>query len=125
MAAAASTWNHNTHYFPSILRRVGAQARRNAIDVGSGDGMLANQLAARIPSVVGLDSNADQVTAAARQYASTPGLRFVHGDVLEIRLDDEPFDVVTCSATLHHMPMDAAFERLKELTAPGGILLIV
>jgi 2-polyprenyl-3-methyl-5-hydroxy-6-metoxy-1,4-benzoquinol methylase len=120
----ASSWNHNTHYYPSILRTVSSRPRRNALDVGSGDGVLANHLAARIPSVVGIDSSAEQTKRASTTFATTPGLSFVTGDLLTAKVSGAPFDVVTCSAALHHMPMEAALERLKELTAPGGVLII-
>jgi SAM-dependent methyltransferase len=86
--------------------------------------MLAARLAEFIPSVVGLDAHSEQVDGAAASYIA-PGLRFELGDVLTTSLTDEPFDFVACSSTLHHLPLEAGIQRLLDLTAPGGTLVIV
>lgn len=121
----AKPWNHNIAYFSFIEAVARKKSRRSAIDVGTGDGMLAARLAEFIPSVVGLDLHAEQASAAAASYASAPGLRFETGDVLTTHLRDEPFDFVVCSATLHHLDLFPALRRLRELTAAGGTLVIV
>jgi SAM-dependent methyltransferase len=123
-AEPVEAWNHNIAYFPFIEQVAKEKPRRSAIDVGTGDGMLAARLAGFIPSVVGVDAHHEQVDGAATTYTA-PGLRFVLGDILETRLDDEPYDFVACSSTLHHLPLEAGIARLKELTAPGGTLVVV
>ncbi|MGV8886207.1 MAG: class I SAM-dependent methyltransferase [Microbacteriaceae bacterium] len=125
MAASRREWNHNIHYFPFVEREAGRSTRRNALDVGTGDGMLAARLARHIPAVIGLDLDARQVAASTERYGNITGLSFVHGDVLDVSLDDAPFDFVVCSATIHHLPLDAALSRLAHLTAPGGTLVVV
>jgi 2-polyprenyl-3-methyl-5-hydroxy-6-metoxy-1,4-benzoquinol methylase len=122
---AAKPWNHNIAYFPFIEKAARSQVRRSAVDVGTGDGMLAARLAEFIPVVVGLDLNAEQSARAASAHPSSAGLRFATGDVLTTRLPEEPFDFVVCSATLHHLELVPALRRLHELTAPGGTLVIV
>ncbi|MFT4122321.1 MAG: class I SAM-dependent methyltransferase [Microbacteriaceae bacterium] len=124
-AEPAGPWNHSIQYFPFILGLVGEKPRANALDVGSGDGMLAVRIAETVPAVVGLDLAPTQVAAAARRYADVPGLRFECGDVLSHTPAGAPFDVVTCSAVLHHLPLEPALVRLRELTAPGGTLIVV
>jgi len=118
-------WNHNIAYFPFIARVAHSRARRSALDVGTGDGMLAAQLATSIPLVVGLDVHQEQVDRAALAYPDLPGLRFAVGDALTVTLPEAPFDFVVCSATLHHMDLEAGLARLAGLTAPGGTLVIV
>jgi len=122
-------WNHSTHYFPWVLRAVEArlQGRRAAaaIDVGSGDGEIAARLTSLAEEVVGLDADAGQTDAARERHAERAGLRFETGDVLGTRLAEEPFDIVTCVACLHHLDLAAGLTRLKRLTAPGGVLVIV
>ena len=122
---SGDAWNHNIAYFPFIEKIAKQKSRRTAIDVGTGDGMLAARLARFIPSVLGLDAHREQVDGASALYDGTPGLRFQLGDVLDTHLADEPFDFVACSSTLHHIPLAAGIERLRELTAPGGTLVIV
>lgn len=122
---AKAPWSHNIAYFPFIVEVARRKARRSAIDVGTANGMLASRLAEFIPSVVGLDAHREQVAEATDAFPHVPGLRFELGDVLEHHLADEPFDFVACSATLHHMDTAAGLARLRELTAPGGTLVIV
>jgi SAM-dependent methyltransferase len=123
--AANTPWNHNIAYFPFIERVARSKARRSALDVGTGDGMLAARLAAFIPVVVGLDAHPEQVDGAAARYPGVPGLRFQVGDVLDTELADAPFDFVACSSTLHHMDLGDGLDRLAKLTAPDGTLVIV
>jgi len=118
-------WNHNIAYFPFILREAAEKPRRNALDVGPGDGVLAAHLAALVPSVTGLDLDQAQVDAATDAYGAVPGLEFRQGNLLDTTPPGAPFDVVTISATIHHLELEPALERLKELIAPGGTLVIV
>jgi SAM-dependent methyltransferase len=118
-------WNHNIAYFPFIERVARTRPRSTALDVGAGDGMLAARLSGFVPTVVGLDVSQEQVDAAAAAYGARPGLRFAAGDLLTTRLPEEPFDFVAASAVVHHMELLPAFRRLRELTAPGGTLVIV
>lgn len=118
-------WNHNIHYFPFVERVAAQKTRRNALDVGPGDGMLAARLARSIPSVTGLDLDPRQVVLSRAAHGAVPGLVFEQGDVLDTTPGGAPFDLVTCSATIHHLPLDAALARLAELTAPGGTLVVV
>lgn len=125
MAVAKKPWSHNIAYFPFIVKVARRKARRSAIDVGTANGMLAAQLAEFIPVVVGLDARQEQVDEASAAHPTPVGLRFELGDVLTVKLKDEPYDFVACSATLHHMDAEAGLARLRELTAPGGTLVIV
>lgn len=115
-------WNHNTHYHRLALRH--APGARTALDVGCGEGLLTRRLrAAGVPSVTGVDADADQVDRA-RARADADGLHYVLGDALDLPLD-ERFDLVTCVATLHHLDLRAGLQRLASLTAPGGHLVVV
>jgi len=122
---ARPPWNHNIAYFPFILGVVSEKPRRNALDVGPGDGMLAAQIAGVVPSVIGLDLDARQVDVATAAYGDVAGLSFQQGDLLTTTPPGAPFDVVTISATIHHLDLEPALRRLAELTAPGGTLVVV
>jgi 2-polyprenyl-3-methyl-5-hydroxy-6-metoxy-1,4-benzoquinol methylase len=118
-------WNHNIHYFGLVEKIARRRPRANAIDVGTGDGMLAARLHEFIPTVVGLDSSRHQVDVSAERYAAPPGLRFQHGDLLDATVEGAPFDFVVCSATIHHMNLADGLTRLRALTAPGGTLVVI
>ncbi len=115
-------WNHNIHYHRLVLDAVPAGAR-TALDVGTGDGLLARDLRRVVPDVTGLDSDAG-VLASARSTGAD--VTWVHGDVLTHPFAPGAFDVVASVATLHHLPdLDGALRRLAGLTAPGGVLAVV
>lgn len=103
-----------------MLREIPDGARR-ALDVGCGEGLLARELARRVPDVVGVDLDADQI-GLARQAGG--GVRYVCGDFLSAQLDG-PYDLVASIAALHHMDAVAGLRRLASLVTPGGRLVVV
>lgn len=61
---------------------------------------------------------------AAREESAA--VAWVHGDVLAHPFPTESFDVVASVATLHHLGDPAvALRRLADLTAPGGVVVVV
>ena len=126
VSGARSSWNHNTHFHPLVLR--GLRTGATALDVGSGEGLLTRRmLAAGAGHVTGLDASAPMVELARALAAGEPrsaDLDYVVADVLDAA-QLGTFDLVTCIATLHHLGLDRGLERLRELTAPGGRLVVV
>lgn len=61
-----------------------------------------------------------------RRTAGGPKATILHGDALTVpELDGQSFYLITCVAALHHMPLEPALLRMRELLAPGGRLRIV
>ncbi|GAB3634305.1 class I SAM-dependent methyltransferase [Microbacterium shaanxiense] len=115
-------WNNNIHYHRRILDAVPSGAR-TALDVGTGNGLLAADLRARISDVTGIDVDAAALESAR---AEDPGVRWIQGDVMSHPFPTASFDVVASVATVHHLPdLDKTLARLAELTAPGGVLAVV
>ena len=115
-------WNHNLHYHRLVLDSL-PQHARTALDVGTGDGLLAAELRARVPSVTGLDSDPSVLEIARGQGAD---VTWVEGDVMTFPFPPASFDMVTSVATIHHLPdLDRALARLADLAAPGGVVAVV
>lgn len=115
-------WNHNTHYYPRILEALPAGAR-TALDVGTGDGLLATALRARVPAVTAIDTDA---AVLDRARATGADIEWVHGDVLTGPLPERHYDLVAAVATVHHLPdLAAGLRRLADLTAAGGALVVI
>ncbi|MCP9274984.1 class I SAM-dependent methyltransferase [Mycolicibacterium arenosum] len=123
MSERRDRWNHNIHYYDIVLDAATSTAR-TALDVGTGDGLLAVRLAEKVPEVTGIDSDAD-VIACARSSTSA-NVTWVTGDVLTCELPAAHYDLVAAVATVHHLPdLSAGFERLACLTAAGGTLVVI
>lgn len=115
-------WNHNRHYQGIILDHL-QPTMRTVLDVGCGEGYLAEALSTRGLSVTGIDASDDVLAVARRRECD---VRWVRGDVLAHDFCDERFDLVTSVATVHHLPdYGEALERLRGLVAPGGTLVIL
>lgn len=123
MSGRDRRWNHNVHYYPLVLGAVPPGCQR-ALDVGCGEGMLARQLACRVPQVVGIDQDAASIELARRQGPDGRA-EFVRGDFLAHPFPPASFGLITCVAALHHMDAAAALARMGELLVPGGSLVIV
>src|SRR5215831_3256483 len=106
MSGQDRRWNHNIHYYPLVLAAVPAGCER-VLDVGCGEGMLARQLACRVPHVVGIDQDAVSLEAA-RCHGPDGQIEFVCGDFLAYPFPPASFGLITCVAALHHMDPAAA-----------------
>jgi SAM-dependent methyltransferase len=119
----AGRWNHNTHFHDLVLRAAPPGAR-TALDVGTGNGMLARDLADAGLAVTAIDLD-ETVLDAARTEHVDAAIQWVRGDVMTVDLGQR-FDVVASVATVHHLPdLALALSRLADLTAPGGTLVVV
>ncbi|WP_371625705.1 class I SAM-dependent methyltransferase [Streptomyces sp. NBC_01116] len=120
---AAHPWDHNAHYHRWILRRLPGRSAR-ALDVGSGSGDLARLLASRADAVHGIDADPAIVDRARERTAPGVPVTFSVGDALE-EVPSGPYDVITCVATLHHLPLSEALTHFRRRLAPGGTLIVV
>ncbi|MFF3784493.1 class I SAM-dependent methyltransferase [Streptomyces sp. NPDC001933] len=120
---ATHPWDHNAHYHRWILRRL---PRRfdSALDVGSGSGDLARLLASRAGAVHGIDVDPTILARARELTAPTAPVTFSVGDALK-EVPPGPYDVITCVATIHHMPFSDALTHFRQHLAPGGTLVVV
>jgi SAM-dependent methyltransferase len=93
------------------------------LDIGSGKGELAYDLATRAgATVVGIDNDRDHLSFA-RTHFSADRLEFREGDVLE-RLPGGHFDVVVMSNVLEHLGPRVAFLRQVLVSASPSRLLL-
>jgi len=93
---------------------------RRALDVGCGTGGFARVLAEKCEQVDAIDRDAD-VIARAR---GGERVSLICGDVMTYPLEPG-YDLITAIASLHHLPLVPAVERLTSLLAPGGVLAVI
>lgn len=94
------------------------------LDVGTGPGQLLAAIARARPDVraSGVDLSADMVAVAERTVApfgDRVGVRV--GDVADLPYDDDTFDLVVTSFSMHHWAdVPAAVPELARVLRPGG-----
>lgn len=100
----------------------------DVLDVGTGPGVLLRELGRRRPDLrlTGVDLSADMIAAAARNLSSYgERARAVVGDVTALPFDDDSFDLITTSLSLHHWDrVDAAAPELARVLRPGGRVVV-
>jgi demethylmenaquinone methyltransferase/2-methoxy-6-polyprenyl-1,4-benzoquinol methylase len=110
-----------------LVSRVEAAPDQRILDVASGTGAVAIELARRYGcSVVGIDQSAEMLTVGRRRVAAAGvgGLvRLEQGRAESLPFEDESFDAVTFTYLLRYVDDPAATLReLARVVRPGGRL---
>jgi demethylmenaquinone methyltransferase/2-methoxy-6-polyprenyl-1,4-benzoquinol methylase len=103
------------------LARIGPGSR--VLDVATGTGDLAIELARRGADVVGLDFS-ERMLELAR--AKAPQLRFESGNALALPYADDEFDAVTVGFGARNFDdLDRGLAELARVTRPGGRVVVL
>jgi demethylmenaquinone methyltransferase/2-methoxy-6-polyprenyl-1,4-benzoquinol methylase len=103
------------------LARVGPGSR--ALDVATGTGDLAIELAGRGASVVGLDFSDGMLDLARRK---APQIEFVQGNALALGYPDASFDAVTVGfGARNFSDLGQGLREMARVTRPGGRVVIL
>jgi SAM-dependent methyltransferase len=99
----------------------------SVIDIGSGTGALAFQLAGRCKRVVGVDLSSHMIAFAnqRRERECFPNVSFLHLDAA--RLSEHihrTFDYAVMSLALHEIPVPQGVKIMKELEAVADRIII-
>ncbi|MEA5453003.1 class I SAM-dependent methyltransferase [Leptolyngbya sp. CCNP1308] len=119
----AEMWDHNTHYHRYLLSQIPNRVNRS-LDIGCGLGLFARKLAERSNSVDALDVD-EAVLAEASGLSFDANIAYINGDFLATDLPETAYDVTVAIASLHHMNMAAALQKIRLLLRPSGKLLIL
>ncbi|MCA2318042.1 class I SAM-dependent methyltransferase [Mycobacterium intracellulare] len=117
-------WNHNSAYHPWL---VGLAARRHGdvLDVGCGEGLLAQRLAAVSRSVVGIDADPISVWRAAQRLQPIGNASVEHARFEDLDEGERRYDLITFVASLHHLPLRDALHKARQMLRPAGQLAVV
>ena len=109
-----------------LVSRVNAIPGSWVLDVASGTGLVARELARKNLRVVGLDQSSSMVgrgLAAVRDAGLEDRVRFVLGQAQALPFPDETFDAVTFTYLLRYVDDPAATLReLARVLRPGGVM---
>lgn len=96
-----------------------------ALDIGTGTGQLATELAARGLRVLGIDPSAEMVQIANRKFAAA-GLdaRAIASNFESAPLDASAFSLICAATSWHWLDPETRFQVAARAIAPGGTLAV-
>lgn len=118
---ARHPWSHNDYFHGWVIANL-PEPCSTALDVGCGRGELVAALAARVDRVVGSDVDPTVRDEARRRCR---GLDNVTISASTWTDEDDPVDLVTMVAVLHHLDVADALVQVRRRLRPGGRFLAV
>jgi arsenite methyltransferase len=110
----------------AVRRALALRPGERVLDVGSGPGFLAAEMAAEVGSdgrVVGVDPSESMLGVARRRGGEA---EFVRAGALELPFGEAEFDAVVSTQVLEYVPeVAAALAEARRVLAPGGRLLVL
>lgn len=127
----SDAYSHHSEKYVSVLEPVlapmakgitqiaGLSSWELALDLATGTGLIAGELARLDRSVIGVDLSPGILRIADAQ--SRREIQFVSGDAHELPFKDRCFDLVTCGVSLSHfLNVMTALGEIHRLLRPGG-----
>lgn len=134
-AVKYAQWAENSEMMRDEYKRIARQAAYEAqagqaLEIGPGPGFISLELARLLPEmdVVGLDLSETMIEMAeknAQAYGLADRVRFEQGDAAAMPFQDDSFDLIVSSGSLHHWDKPARiFNEIHRVLKPGGSALV-
>ncbi|MCV7149812.1 class I SAM-dependent methyltransferase [Mycolicibacterium pyrenivorans] len=120
----ADYWNHNSAYHPWLIP-IATQHCGDVLDVGCGEGLLAQRLAPVSRSVHAIDPDPSALRRACDRLAPQRTVTVEQVDFEAFDAGDSRFDVITFVASLHHMELRESLLKARQLLRPSGEIAVV
>ncbi len=117
-------WNHNTAYHPWLVD-IATRHNGDVLDVGGGDGLLAQRMSPVSRSVTAIEPDPPAVQRASERLADHPGVAVVETDFERYQPNGQRFDLITFVASLHHMDLRPTLSRARDMLTPTGEIAVV
>jgi demethylmenaquinone methyltransferase/2-methoxy-6-polyprenyl-1,4-benzoquinol methylase len=127
---AALSFGQDPRWRRRLVAEIAPAPGQRILDVATGTGMVAFELAARGAEVIGLDQSEAMLGAARRRLARSPDrlgpdpagrISFIQGEAEQLPFADGEFDALTFTYLLRYVDDRAATMReLARVVKPGG-----
>ncbi|MGB6051272.1 MAG: class I SAM-dependent methyltransferase [Rhodococcus sp. (in: high G+C Gram-positive bacteria)] len=117
-------WSHNDFYGPWVVGKVAESNARTVLDIGCGTGNLVDLMRHRVDRVIGIEPDAHCARYAAHRFAQDEAVTIQQRSFDQVN-GSLRADAVVLVAVLHHLPLTSALARLRELTNPGGRVVVI
>jgi SAM-dependent methyltransferase len=117
-------WNHNTAYHPWLID-IAEHHHGDVLDVGGGDGLLAQRLSCVSRSVAVIEPDPHAAQRARNRLAGNTNTVVVPTAFERYAPGAQRFDLVAFVASLHHMDLRAGLLKARELLRPDGEIAVV
>lgn len=116
------------HFFNERLRLVfeslASTRGGKVLDVGCGPGVLLNSLAGGRFELFGVDRNPAMIRAA-KELTTAQTLNLVVGQLEQLPLPDNFFDVILALGVLEYLPqLDAGLIEIARVAKPGAVIVV-
>ena len=113
---------------PWIVGNLRLTGSETALDVATGTGIMARDLAPHVAHATGIDVTPEMLDEARRQAAdrNVTNVTFVDGDATELPFPNDHFDLVISRIAIHHF-VDPTVElgEMRRVCKPDGRVAIV
>ncbi len=97
------------------------------LDVATGGGNFIHALMDDLKDyteIIGIDNNKNAAAAFSEAFRKQKNIHFQLMDAHHLDFDDESFDMVCISNSLHHLDAEVVLREMKRVLRPGGLLLV-
>ena len=96
-----------------------------ALDLGTGTGLVAREMARRGAKVVGLDQAGPLLVEAQRlDKAAGVAVDYIEAPAEAMGLENQSFDLIVAGQCWHWFDRSKVLQQVKHLLRPGGVLVI-
>jgi ubiquinone/menaquinone biosynthesis C-methylase UbiE len=121
-------WQIRKKSLQRIIRYIRKQtAPLKILDLGCGNGWMANRLAENLECLVyALDMNTIELQQGARLFGKNPNLIFQYGNIFDSTYPDRDFDMALLASSVQYFPdIQKLFGRLLKLLSVNGEIHII
>ena len=112
----------------ALMALIGTQPVDAFLDLGTGTGRMLQLLSGRYRRAIGVDASRDMLAVARANLdkANITAASVRHGDIFNLPLDAQEFDLITIHQVLHFLDQpEFAIAEAARLLRPGGRLVII